>query len=136
MKEKSSFVVRSSEVSPDATLSADRGWVEMDVRWLVSRQTVGAEQTVIGRTVLKPGSKHDIHKHPHAEEWEFVLSGSAIKHIGNESVLLEAGDVAFVPMDVYHGLENASSTEPVVTIWGYSGAASLEQAGYILPGDE
>lgn len=136
MTEKNSFVVRSSEVSPDATLSADRGWVEMEVRWLVSRETVGAEQTVIGRTVLRPGSKHDIHKHPHAEEWEYVISGSAIKHIGDQSVVLEAGDVAFVPMNVYHGLENASSTEPVVTIWGYSGAASLEQAGYILPGDQ
>jgi quercetin dioxygenase-like cupin family protein len=108
----------------------------MEVRWLISRQSVGAEQTVIGRTVLKPGSKHDIHKHPNAEEWEYVISGSAIKHIGDESVVLEAGDVAFVPMNVYHGLENASATEPVVTIWGYSGAASLEQAGYILPSDE
>jgi quercetin dioxygenase-like cupin family protein len=134
--EQSSFVVRSSEVSPDTSLNADRGWVEMDVRWLISRQSVGAEQTVIGRTVLKPGSKHDIHKHPNAEEWEYVISGSAIKHIGDESVVLEAGDVAFVPMNVYHGLENASATEPVVTIWGYSGAASLEQAGYILPSDE
>ena len=134
--EKSSFVVRSSEVSPDTALSADRGWVEMEVRWLVSRQSVGAEKTVVGRTVLKPGSKHDIHKHPNAEEWEYVVAGSAIKHIGDESVVLEAGDVAFVPMNVFHGLENASATEPVVTIWGYSGAASLEQAGYILPGDE
>jgi quercetin dioxygenase-like cupin family protein len=134
--EQSSFVVRSSEVSPDTSLNADRGWVEMEVRWLISRQSVGAEQTVIGRTVLKPGSKHDIHKHPNAEEWEYVISGSAIKHIGDESVVLEAGDVAFVPMNVYHGLENASATEPVVTIWGYSGAASLEQAGYILPSDE
>lgn len=136
MTEQSSFVVRSSEVSPDTSLNADRGWVEMEVRWLISRQSVGAEQTVIGRTVLKPGSKHDIHKHPNAEEWEYVISGSAIKHIGDESVVLEAGDVAFVPMNVYHGLENASATEPVVTIWGYSGAASLEQAGYILPSDE
>lgn len=136
MTEQSSFVVRSSEVSPDTSLNADRGWVEMEVRWLISRQSVGAEQTVIGRTVLKPGSKHDIHKHPNAEEWEYVVSGSAIKHIGDESVVLEAGDVAFVPMNVYHGLENASATEPVVTIWGYSGAASLEQAGYILPSDE
>jgi quercetin dioxygenase-like cupin family protein len=134
--EQSAFVVRSSEVSPDTSLNADRGWVEMEVRWLISRQSVGAEQTVIGRTVLKPGSKHDIHKHPNAEEWEYVISGSAIKHIGDESVVLEAGDVAFVPMNVYHGLENASATEPVVTIWGYSGAASLEQAGYILPSDE
>jgi mannose-6-phosphate isomerase-like protein (cupin superfamily) len=62
-----------------------------------------------------------------------VLTGTAIKHIGAESVNLKAGDIVFVPADVDHGLENASATEPVVTIWGYSGAATLEAAGYLLP---
>ena len=47
-----------------------------------------------------------------------------------------AGDVVFVPKNVFHGLENASDIEPVVTLWGYSGGASLEQAGYVLPRDE
>jgi quercetin dioxygenase-like cupin family protein len=128
------YVVHSAAVPPDGTLSADEGWVDMEVRWLITAESVGAEQTVVGRTVLEPGSKHDIHRHPHAEEWEYVLSGSAIKHIGAESVALVAGDVVFVPAGVDHGLENASASEPVVTIWGYSGAASLEQAGYVLPG--
>lgn len=33
---------------------------------------------------------------------------------------------------VFHGLENASDTEPLVTVWGYGGAASLADAGYEL----
>jgi quercetin dioxygenase-like cupin family protein len=105
----------------------------MEVRWLVTADTVGSKQTVIGRTVLQPGSMHDIHRHPHAEEWEYVVSGSAVKHVGGDSVRLEAGDVVFVPANVFHGLENASTSEPVVTIWGYSGAATLAAAGYELP---
>lgn len=129
------YVVKSTDIPFDASLSADRGWVDMEVRWLITADTVGAEQTVVGRTVLRPGSKHDIHRHPNAEEWEYVISGSAIKHVGDTSLHLEAGDVVFVPKNVYHGLENASDTEPVVTIWGYSGGATLEQAGYALPGD-
>jgi quercetin dioxygenase-like cupin family protein len=128
------YVVHAAAVAPDGTLSADEGWIDMEVRWLITAATIGAEQTVVGRTVLRPGSKHDIHRHPHAEEWEYVLSGSAIKHIGDQSVMLNAGDVVFVPAGVDHGLENASASEPVITIWGYSGAASLEQAGYELPG--
>lgn len=127
------YVVRSAAVAPDDSLRADQGWIDMEVRWLITADTVGSKQTVIGRTVLVPGAKHDIHRHPNAEEWEYVVSGSAIKHIGSESVRLEAGDVVFVPRDTDHGLENASDSEPVVTIWGYSGASSLEQAGYILP---
>jgi quercetin dioxygenase-like cupin family protein len=129
----SDYVIHSTAVSPDGTLAAEDGWIDMEVRWLITADTVGAEKTVVGRTVLQPGSKHDIHRHPNAEEWEYVLSGSAIKHIGTESVSLVAGDIVFVPADTDHGLENASDTEPVVTIWGYSGAATLEAAGYILP---
>ena len=127
------YRVSSMKVDPDASLSADEGWVDMEVRWLITADSVGAEQTVVGRTVLKPGSKHDIHRHPHAEEWEYVVSGAAIKHVGHDSVRLETGDVVFVPANVFHGLENASDTEPVVTVWGYSGAATLEAAGYELP---
>ena len=127
------YRVSSMAVSPDGSLSAEDGWIDMEVRWLVTAETVGSEQTVVGRTVLRPGSKHDIHRHPHAEEWEYVVSGSAIKHVGDDSVRLETGDVVFVPANVFHGLENASDTEPVVTIWGYSGAATLEAAGYELP---
>lgn len=127
------YVVRSAAVRADRELRAEDGWIDMDVRWLLTADTVGAEQTVVGRTVLQPGSEHSIHRHPNAEEWEYVISGSAIKHIGDESVRLEAGDAVFVPKNVYHGLENASETEPVVTVWGYSGGATLEQVGYELP---
>src|ERR1700755_884641 len=127
------YVIHATEVAPDGTLAAEDGWVDMEGRWLITAESVGSTKTVVGRTVLKPGSKHDIHRHPNAEEWEYVLSGSAIKHIGTESVPLTAGDIVFVPADVDHGLENASDTDPVVTIWGYSGASTLEAAGYILP---
>jgi quercetin dioxygenase-like cupin family protein len=130
------YVIPSESIPADQTLRADRGWVDMEVRWLVTAESVGAEQTVVGRTVLRPGSQHDIHRHPNAEEWEYVVSGSGIKHVGDESLPLEAGDVVFVPRNVYHGLENASGTEPLVTIWGYSGGATLEQAGYFLPEDD
>lgn len=50
----------------------DQGWIKMDVRWAVSDATFNSGFTVIGRTVLLPGigAKHDIHRHPNAEEWE------------------------------------------------------------------
>jgi mannose-6-phosphate isomerase-like protein (cupin superfamily) len=131
---ESRYKVSSGAVAPDNTLRAENGWIDMEVRWLISAATVGSAKTVIGRTVLKPGSKHDIHRHPNAEEWEYVVSGTGVKHVGDDIVLLEEGDVVFVPQNVYHALENGSPSEPLVTIWGYSGAASLDEAGYELPG--
>jgi quercetin dioxygenase-like cupin family protein len=62
-----------------------------------------------------------------------VIQGLGIKHVGEESFYMRPGDVAFVPRDVYHGLENASDTDTLVTVWGYCGAPSLEKAGYVIP---
>lgn len=124
-----------AEVGSDGSLTEARGWVGMDVKWLISAPTVGAEKTVVGRTVFPPGAKHELHRHPHAEEWEFVLQGEGIKHVGGDAIRVREGEVVFVPQDVYHGLENASETDLLVTIWGYCGAGTLEDAGYLLPAD-
>jgi quercetin dioxygenase-like cupin family protein len=132
----SHYLVRDGAIDPDSTLSPDRGWIDMDVRWLITRDTVGAQLGCMGRTFLRPGSKHDIHRHPHAEEWEYIISGHAIKHVGDMQVEMRPGDVIFVPKNVYHGLENASESEPVLTVWGYQGAANLKEAGYFLPSDD
>lgn len=122
---------RSFAATPsDTALRAEDGWVGMDVRWLLTRETVGAEDGVFGITVFPPGSKHDIHRHPHAEEFEYLVSGRGIARVGDADVELGPGEVVFVPKNDYHGFENTGD-EPVFMIWGYSGAASLEEAGYV-----
>lgn len=136
--EDSGFKVRPDEVEPDSTLKEERGWHKMDVRWLVTDKTMDSKQTVVGRTIMPPGvkSRHAIHRHPNAEEWEYIVSGVALKHVGDDTFVLRAGELAFIPRNVYHGLENASDTETLVTLWGYCGASSLEEAGYVIPEDE
>ena len=134
---ESHFKIKADEVKPDGTLKEERGWHKMDVRWLVTNKNMDSKQTVVGRTIMPPGvkSRHAIHRHPNAEEWEYILSGVARKHVGGESFILKAGELAYIPRNVYHGLENASDTEPLVTLWGYCGASSLEEAGYVIPED-
>jgi quercetin dioxygenase-like cupin family protein len=135
--EDSHFKIKFDDVKSDTTLKEERGWHKMDVRWLVTNRTQDSKQTVVGRTIMPPGvkSKHAIHRHPNAEEWEYIVSGVALKHVGGESFTLRAGELAFIPRNVYHGLDNASDTEPLVTLWGYCGASSLEEAGYVIPED-
>src|SRR2546423_1290678 len=41
---------RDDEIQSDGTLSADRGWHDMDVKWLITRANMGSRKTVVGRT--------------------------------------------------------------------------------------
>ena len=111
--------------------SGKPGWIDMDVRWLVTRQTVGAEETVFGVTYFPPGSRHEIHRHEHAEEVEYLIAGQGVARVGEDDVAMGVGDAVFVPRNHYHGFRNTSDTETAVMIWCYAGAASLEEAGYI-----
>jgi quercetin dioxygenase-like cupin family protein len=118
----------AAEERPEAS---EPGWIDMDVRWLVTRETVGAEQSVFGVTYFPPGSHHDVHRHPHAEEVEYLIAGEGIARVGDDDVAMVAGDAVFVPRDDLHGFRNTSETETAVMAWSYHGAASLAEAGYI-----
>lgn len=113
----------------------ERGWVEMDVRWLVTKDSVGADSTVFGVTMFPPGAKHDIHRHPNVEEVEYLMSGTGIAYVGDDAVELGPGEAVFVPRNEYHGFENTSDGE-VVMAWCYAGAGSLEDAGFITRAED
>jgi quercetin dioxygenase-like cupin family protein len=138
LTEKSRYKIDPDDFASDQTLKEERGWLKMDVRWMVTDKTIGSESTVVGRTIMPPGvgAKHALHRHPNAEEWEYIVFGTAIKRVGDDTFILRAGEIAFIPRNVYHGLENASQNEPLITLWGYCGAPSLEKAGYIIPEDD
>jgi len=107
------------------------GWIDMDVRWLVTRKTVAADDTVFGVTYFPPGSRHEIHRHENAEEVEYLIAGEGVARVGEDDVSMGVGDAVFVPRNDYHGFRNTSQTETAVMVWCYAGAASLEEAGYI-----
>jgi quercetin dioxygenase-like cupin family protein len=113
----------------------ERGWVEMDVRWLVTKDSVGADSTVFGVTIFPPGAKHDIHRHPNAEEVEYLVSGRGIAYVGDDAIELGPREAVFVPRNEYHGFENTSGGE-VVMAWCYSGAASLDDAGFVTRAED
>jgi quercetin dioxygenase-like cupin family protein len=119
----------------DAAVSPERGWIDMDVRWLVTRGTVGSSQVVFGVTTFPPGSKHDVHRHPNAEEVEYIVEGRGIARVGDDDVELGPGECVFVPRDAWHGFENTGD-EPAVMAWCYAGAASLEEAGFVTLAEE
>lgn len=135
VKQDHPMKVTVAGTSSDDSLQASDGWMDMDVKWLVTSETVGAEDCVFGITVFPPGSKHDIHRHPNAEETEYIVSGSGIAAVGDDDVRVNAGELVFVPKNEYHGFHNDTDV-PAVMVWTYAPAASIEEAGYIRREDD
>jgi oxalate decarboxylase/phosphoglucose isomerase-like protein (cupin superfamily) len=120
------------KTDPQSRPEAGRaGWVDMDVRWIVTRDNVGSEDSVFGLTYFPPGSRHEIHRHENAEEVEYLISGEGVARVGDDDVAMGAGDTVFVARNEYHGFRNTSEKETAVMVWYYAGAASLNEATYI-----
>jgi quercetin dioxygenase-like cupin family protein len=116
-------------------LTREDGWVDMQVQFLIDEATAGSRRFVVGRTVLPPGARHERHRHPHADEFVMVMSGSGLVYTDGADERAGEGDVVMTPAGHWHGFNNTSD-EDVLLIWGWSGAGSLEAAGYELPPGE
>ena len=115
-------------------LREEEGWVDMQVQFLIDATGAGSDNLVVGRTVLPAGARHERHLHPHADEFLVVLRGSGEIYTDEGEEPAGEGDVVFTPRGHWHGFNNTSGEE-VLLLWGWSGAGSLEAAGYELPGD-
>ncbi|MDX6334008.1 MAG: hypothetical protein QOG05_1348 [Streptosporangiaceae bacterium] len=122
--------IRVADVPPADEHREEDGWINMAVQWVITRARGGAEKTVFGITTFPPGSRHDIHRHPNAEEVEYLLEGEGIARIGDADIRMGPGDVVVARTGEAHGFWNTSETENAVLIWCYGGAASLDEAGY------
>lgn len=120
------------EVPLEQGLREEEGWVDMQVQFLIDARAGGSDQLVVGRTVLKPGARHERHLHPNCDEFLVVMSGSGHIHTNTGREPSKAGDVIFTPRGNWHGFDNTGD-EDVLLIWGWSGAGSLEAAGYAIP---
>ena len=107
----------------------EEGWINMKVQWLLSGERGGATQVVFGRTVMAPGSAHEWHRHPKAEEFIYLHEGAGLVLNGEEQLSAREGDVWLSRKGEWHGFRNTSAEE-VVLIWGWAGAATREAAGY------
>jgi quercetin dioxygenase-like cupin family protein len=120
------------DVPLERGLREDEGWVDMQVQFLIDERSAGSERLVVGRTVLEPGARHERHRHPRCDEFLVVMSGRGEIYLDEGQAPSRAGDVIFTPSGHWHGFNNTGD-EDVLLIWGWSGAGSLEAAGYELP---
>ena len=111
-------------------LTRDDGWVDTQVQFLIDKKTADAGH-VIGRTVLKPGARHENHRHRNCDAFFIVLKGSGMIYTDYGDKPSAEGDVVYSPRGCWHGFNNTSNDD-VELIWGLMGAGSLDESGYEL----
>lgn len=85
--------------------------------WIVTSDEFPISSTMSGGVLLlKPGALRELHWHPNADEWVYVLSGKARLTVfassGMSSVAeLGANDIGYTPMGYGHSIENTGEEE-------------------------
>jgi len=91
---------------------------------------IGADRFPISTTItgvvldLDPGGLRELHWHPNADEWQYVISGQISatlfgSHGRYRIETLEAGDVGYIPQGYGHSLENIGD-EPARMLLGFN----------------
>lgn len=94
-----------------------RNWTDEDwvpVRAGVERKAFSGEGATMCLHRLWPGHEPKPHAHPH-EQIVHILSGQALFHIDDETVLLGPGGLLLVPPGVMHHAEVVGD-EPVLNL--------------------
>ncbi len=80
--------------------------------WLVDSTKFPISKTVTGAVLeLEPGALRELHWHPSADEWQYVLEGKMSMTMFGwrgrfRTETLEQGDVGYIPRNYGHSIEN------------------------------
>ena len=102
------YTVRTADEANSKRI--DEPWGSLN--WLASVPIGNAEGVTVGRVLIKPGQSNPRHSHTTCEEVLYLLHGRLEHYMGDEKVILEAGDTLVVAPYVAHyatniGNENA-----------------------------
>ncbi|MBE2256944.1 MAG: cupin domain-containing protein [Ignavibacteria bacterium] len=123
--------------------------------WIASSKEFPISDTITGAILkLNPGALRELHWHPNADEWIYIISGkirlTVFASSAQSSVLgLEKGEVGYTPMGYGHSIENIGDEvceiivvfnsgvyeEISLTSWLSSNPESLVAGNLNLPSD-
>jgi quercetin dioxygenase-like cupin family protein len=79
-------------------------------RWLCRPGQTEAKDLAVIEAEFAVGQGHDFHTHPEFEECIYVLSGRIEQWVDQERKILDAGDLAHIPMGMVHATFNVGQT--------------------------
>ena len=89
------------------------------LRWLMSAKLDANSPLTVGIAEINPGQSNPLHLHGNSDEVIYVLSGSCEQRVGDETVVLKAGDTLRIPAGVPHQAK-ALGNEPLKSLVVYN----------------
>lgn len=80
-----------------------------EIRPLIDRTTSGVTQCSLAEEMLPVGCEVIPHHHREIEEIYYVVSGSGLMTVGDDTREVSAGDAVYVPRGCRHTLRNTGS---------------------------
>lgn len=84
---------------------------DSEIRPLIDRTTAPITQCSLAEETLPPGKTVTPHHHEVLEEIYYILSGSGVMTVGDESQAVSAGDAIYIPKNNVHSLTNTGEEE-------------------------
>ena len=103
---------------------------------LTSAALTGTPDVVADVFTFPPGFVHHMHRHPHADQFIFVLSGS-VRFFGaaHDGVDIYEGQLLLIPRGNWHEVRNVTDQDCTVFHF-FAGVGSVSDIGYEAPGSD
>jgi quercetin dioxygenase-like cupin family protein len=79
--------------------------------WLAGKKIGNAQGVTVGRVIIKRGQSNPRHSHSNCEEVLYLLTGRLEHSMGENTMLLEAGDTLVVGAGVPHSAVSVGETD-------------------------
>lgn len=107
-----------------------------NITWGVDRDTTGAKQMAVGRTLIPPAGKNKLHYHTGCDTCYYVVRGPIYVYIRERERLAKhvapPGHFVFHPRHEIHCQENPSLTDEAELIFVYGGVGHRDEGGTIF----
>jgi quercetin dioxygenase-like cupin family protein len=96
----------------------------------------GSDRMTVVTEDMAPGDRIPTHRHPHADELLFILSGTGRVTLGDKVQVAQAGAIVFIPSDTWISLENIGKDHLTqIGVWSAPGYEDYMRAISVPAGE-
>mgnify|MGYP000583682761 CR=1 FL=1 len=116
------YSIRTAKESEATKINEEWG----SLNWVASKATGNTKNITVGRVTIKKGQSNPRHSHSNCEEVLYLLSGQLEHSIGDETVILRAGDTLVIGPGIAHNAINIGDEDADMIVAYSSGVREFQ----------